>query len=205
MTGGDLLVFGTGGHARALLDVLQRAGASVMGAVGPGPSPEGVPLVRDDVAGAELARRSGAGCVLAVGDNASRLELAGRLVAAGARLQVVVARTATVARDARLGPGTVVLEHAHVGAAVRTGTAVVVNTGAVVEHNVVLGDGTHVAPGAVLSGAAICGSRVLVGVGAVLLPGVAVGDDAVVGAGAAVVRPVRPGTTVVGVPAQERP
>jgi maltose O-acetyltransferase len=46
------------------------------------------------------------------------------------------------------------------------------------------------------------GKRVYVGAGAIILPGVTVGDDAVVGAGSVVGRDVKPGTIVVGNPAQ---
>ena len=49
------------------------------------------------------------------------------------------------------------------------------------------------------------GSDVWIGGGAIILPGVTVGDDAIIGAGAVVTRTVRPGTTVMGNPAREKP
>lgn len=45
--------------------------------------------------------------------------------------------------------------------------------------------------------------RAAIGTGAVILPGVTIGEGAVVGAGAVVTKDVGPGSTVVGVPAQE--
>jgi serine O-acetyltransferase len=46
------------------------------------------------------------------------------------------------------------------------------------------------------------GNNVIVGAGAKILGGITVGDGARVGANAVVVQPVRPGETVVGIPAR---
>lgn len=51
----------------------------------------------------------------------------------------------------------------------------------------------------------VVGADVWIGGGAIVLPGVTIGDGAIVGAGAVVTRDVRPGATVVGNPARERP
>ena len=51
----------------------------------------------------------------------------------------------------------------------------------------------------------VVGTDVWIGGGAIVLPGVTIGDGAIVGAGAVVTRDVRPGATVVGNPARERP
>jgi maltose O-acetyltransferase len=47
------------------------------------------------------------------------------------------------------------------------------------------------------------GRRVFIGANSTILPGVTVGDDAIIGAGSVVRHDVRPGTVVVGSPAQE--
>lgn len=199
-------LFGDGGHARAVHDVLQRAGRRVVAVVAPERGPDALSAVTrftDDGVAVAHAARIGAVCVLGIGDNGRRLALARRVVDAGARLDPIVAVSATVAGNARLGGGTVLMEHAHVGPDAVAGLAVLVNTGAVVEHDAALGDGVHCAPRSVVAGGARCGERVLVGAGAVLVPNVVVADLAVVGAGAVVVRDVA-GGLVVGVPARTR-
>lgn len=47
------------------------------------------------------------------------------------------------------------------------------------------------------------GNRVWIGANVTILPGVTIGDGAIIGAGAVVVKDVRPGVTVAGVPAKE--
>jgi UDP-perosamine 4-acetyltransferase len=199
------VVLGAGGHARSVVDVLERAGHTVVAVSGQtGGQAWHVDVLADDVEALGLVERDGLHACVAVGANAARSRLVADLVARGLSAPPVIASTATVSPRSRLGAGTVVLEHAHVGPAAELGDAVIVNTAAVVEHDCVVGAGTHVAPGAVLLGAASVGGATLVGSGARVLPGVAVGARVTIGSGAVVTAPVADGQTVVGVPATRR-
>jgi sugar O-acyltransferase (sialic acid O-acetyltransferase NeuD family) len=197
------VVFGAGGHARSVVDVIQRRGEIVLAVVG---EPRGAAwpqsLLADEVAGLDLAVRRGHLVVPAIGASAPRVRIMDALAARGWEGGGLIAATATVARDVALGAGTAVLEHAHIGPASRVGRAVIVNTGAVVEHDCIVGEGVHLGPGAYLLGAAEVGDRSFVGSGARVLPGVRVGSDVTVGAGAVVVADVPDGVTVVGMPAR---
>jgi sugar O-acyltransferase (sialic acid O-acetyltransferase NeuD family) len=199
------VVFGAGGHARSVVDVLERAGHTVVAVSGEaGGQPWHVEVLTDDGEALAVIDRGGLHACVAVGPNAARARLLADLVARGASVPPVVAATATVSPRSRLGAGTVVLEHAHVGPGAQLGDAVIVNTAAVVEHDCAVGHAAHVAPGAVLLGAASVGEATLVGSGARVLPGVAVGARVTVGSGAVVTAPVADGQTVVGVPATRR-
>lgn len=196
------VVLGAGGHARSVADAILRAGGSVLAVAG---TPEGpdwrVPVIPGDDEALELASAERSSVALGIGGNRLRGSVFARVTAAGVPLPPVVARTATVAVDAALGAGTVVLEHAHVGPAAVLGSGVIVNTAAVVEHDCAIGHGAHIAPGATVLGGASVGAGALIGSGACVLPGVSVGDGAVVGAGAVVREDVPGGQTVVGIPA----
>ncbi|WP_256796024.1 NeuD/PglB/VioB family sugar acetyltransferase [Terrabacter sp. Ter38] len=201
------VVLGAGGHARSVVDVLERAGHTVAAVSGVVPAGESwhVDVLVDDREAFELLAAQGLHAVVAVGANPVRARLVRELVARGLSVPPVIAATATVSARSVLGAGSVVLEHAHVGPSSTLGEAVVVNTAAVVEHDCTVGAGSHVAPGAVLLGAASIGELTLVGSGARILPGVTVGSGVTVGAGAVVTTPVVDGETVVGVPAATRP
>lgn len=197
------LVLGAGGHARSLVDVIERRGDAVVGVCGEARGPAwSVPVLGSEEELAETAVRTGSLVALGIGDNTRRLELLRWAESAGLRVPALVARTATVASTASLGPGVVVLEHAHVGPYATLGRAVVVNTMAVVEHDAVVGDGSHVGPGATILGAARVGPGTLIGAGVRLLPGVRVGAGAVAGTGAVVTADVADGGTVTGMPAR---
>lgn len=201
-----VVLFGGGGHGRAVGDVLERLGVRVVAVVDPGTPdalPSGARHLADDAAGITAALEVDGG-VVALGDNHRRLDLVRRLQQSGAGVAPVVAATATVSPTASLGDGVVVLEHAHVGPYADVGPGAVVNTHGVVEHNCVVGAGAHVAPGAVLNGHVSIGEGTLFGAGAVALPTVTVGADARIGGGAVVTEDVPDGVTVVGVPGRER-
>ncbi len=198
------VVFGAGGHARSVVDVIERAGGWVVAVSGvAAPGSWHVECLEDDLHALERVHADGLRAVVAIGSNPARLNLIRSILADGAAVPTVVAASATVSQRSGLGLGTVVLEHAHVGPGATIGAGVIVNTGAVVEHDATVGDGSHVAPGAFVLGGATIGSGSFVGSGARILPGLVIGDGVTVGAGAVVTASVPGGLTVVGVPARE--
>jgi acetyltransferase-like isoleucine patch superfamily enzyme len=138
---------------------------------------------------------------------------------------------AVVAAGARMGPNSLLGDHAHIRAGVRLGTDTVVGAACGIGSDVRIGDRTRmqnqcvVGPGSaigedcflgpgvqLLTGRSMNGSErrpppVLrsgcqIGAGAKVMSGVEIGEGAVVGAGAVVTADVDPGMTVMGVPAR---
>lgn len=140
---------------------------------------------------------------IAIGGDAGadRLEVDGRLSAAGILPLTIRHPASYAARDAILGAGAQLLAGSVLGANVIIGRQTIVNTRASVDHDCVVGDGVHIAPGATICGEVKVGDRVFIGAGAVILPKISIGPAARIGAGAVVTRDVLPDTTVLGVPA----
>lgn len=80
--------------------------------------------------------------------------------------------------------------------------------GVVIGETAEIGDDVLLYQGVVLGGTSLnkgkrhptVGNGVVIGTGAVALGAITIGDDATIGSGSVVVRPVPPGTTVVGIP-----
>ena len=202
-----LLIAGAGGHGKVVADAAAcRGGCSTIGFLD-----DRYPELRSvgdwSVIGglADLSAVSGRfdACVAAFGEPRLRLRILDEAEAAGYRLPVLVHPSATVARGARLGDGTVVLAGAVVNIDARVGRGCIINSGAVVEHDCVLGDGVHVCPGACIAGEVRIGSCSWIGIGATIIQRVAIGKCVTVGAGAVCVRDVPDERTVIGVPARE--
>jgi sugar O-acyltransferase (sialic acid O-acetyltransferase NeuD family) len=187
-------VFGAGGHGKVVVDAIERNDGLVVACVVDDRPQPGVLLLGHAVIGgreALLARRGGIdGVIVAIGDNRSRLEVAGWLLAQGFVLQSVVHPAAAVAPSVSIGGGVLIMPGAVVNADARIGANAIINSGAVVEHDCEVGEGVHVAPGAVLCGGVCVGACTLVGAGAVVLPGVKVGAGRLVKAGRTVARNV---------------
>lgn len=203
-----VLVFGASGHAKVVMDVIEKSGVFFVSAVADdNPALKGTSIYGYTVMGGrqELSeqRLKLAQAVVAIGHNRIRTDVAAWLESNGYSLCAAVFHpSAQVARGVCAGEGTVVMAGALINSDARIGRNVIVNTGAIVDHDCVIGDGVHVAPGVTMCGGIKVGERTLIGAGAVLHPNVRVGRDVTIGAGATVLGDVQDGLTVTGTPAK---
>jgi sugar O-acyltransferase (sialic acid O-acetyltransferase NeuD family) len=204
------VMWGSGGHAKVLGDLLRRHGhrvvalfdnscvASAIAGVQVYVGREG--FERWFVDNGETGSVRGA---VAIGSiTPARLELLDLFEQRGIAAPPLVHPDASVSDGAALARGSQVLAGAVVAADATVGDGTIINHRASVDHEALLGKGTHIAPGATLCGCVTVGDHVFVGAGAVVLPRVRIGDYAVIGAGAVVTGDVAPRTTVVGIPAR---
>lgn len=146
----------------------------------------GYPVLGGDADLERLPGEHGARALITVGQIESA-ELRARLFASlPERVAVVIAGNASVARTARIGQGTIVMQQAIVNADASVGQNCIINNQALVEHGVVVGDHSHISTGALVNGDCRIGQRVFIGSGAVLKQGVSIHDEVRVGAGAVV-------------------
>jgi len=203
-----LVIWGTGGHGKVVLDVARSTDRfSSFAFVDDDPSKWGNQFCACEVLGnLDHVPRTGAVSVLiAIGSNQVRARCYSRSLELGFELTTLIHAAAIVDPSARIGPGTVVMAGAIMNADSWVSENCIINTGAIVEHDCVIANHVHISPRVALGGGVKVGSYAHVGIGAVVLPGIHIGEGAVVGAGAAVVHPVEPDTTVVGVPARALP
>jgi sugar O-acyltransferase (sialic acid O-acetyltransferase NeuD family) len=200
-----VIVYGAGGHAKVVIDILEVSGQyHVLGLVDDDPVKAGMILCGYRVLGDMRTLLEWKGepisLILAIGDNSVRSLLAERLT----KLPFVTAihPTATLARSVTVGAGTVVMAHAIMNPGSSVGGHAIINTGAIVDHDCFIGNFAHLSPGVKLGGHVTIGPKVHVGIGATITNNVAVGAGSIIGAGAAVVENVPPGVVVVGVPAR---
>lgn len=85
---------------------------------------------------------------------------------------------------------------------IKLGNNIIINLSSTIGHDAVIGDFCSIMPGVNISGGAHLKKGVYIGTGAKLIKATVLGDYATVGAGAVVDQDVKPGATVVGVPAR---
>ena len=198
-----IVVYGAGGHAKVVCDVLLCAGLEVLGFVDDDAKTHGTLVLGLPVFGPGAWLERGKHAVaLGIGSNAVRRAVLAACEARGVRVISAVHPAACVARSAQIGIGTVVMAFAAVNPDARIGRGVIINTAAVVEHDVVVGDFAHLSPRSAMGGAARVGELAHLGIGATILPGVSVGDESIIGGGAVVARDVPPRVVAYGVPAR---
>lgn len=200
----DLLVYGGGGHGKALIELVQAEGKyNVVGVIDDGRTPGeqvlGIPVLGGRRALPELVTRGihfAANAVGGIGNIQSRVDVFLLLDEAGLTCPTVVHPAAYVESSAVLSDGAQIFPHAYIGSEANVGRGVIVNTAAVVSHDCVLGDYTNVAPGSLLAGNVLTGEAVLIGMGVTINLQVAVGSRAQIGNSAVVKEDVPPGGVV---------
>lgn len=202
------VVYGAGGHAKVVTEILRLNGWEVIGfldAVSPcrkGADFYGAKVLGGDEVLDDLICSGVRNVVVGFGDNRLRVKTAERLSRMGFRLMTAIHPSAVCAADVAIGDGTVVASGAVVGPSSRIGRNAIINTQASLDHDCVVCDGSHVGPGAIVTGVVEIGECAWIGAGAVIADHKKIGSDAIVGAGAVVVKDVPEAVVVMGVPAR---
>jgi sugar O-acyltransferase (sialic acid O-acetyltransferase NeuD family) len=200
-----LIVFGSGGHAKAVIEaVLARSPDRQIIVLDDASKMQNEQILGITVSGTreKLDSLRGTPVIPAIGENGSRSALLKWLARERHLLETVIHPAATVGETVKIGEGSFVAAGAIAIADTRIGTAAIINTGATVDHDCIIGDAAHIGPGAHLCGNVQIGPRALVGVGSVVRPGISIGADVLLGAGAVVVRDIATRGTYVGNPAR---
>lgn len=201
----NIFVFGAGGHAKVVIDVVERQGLYEIAF-----------LVDDDrtmkdtlfygyrIIGSRIELLSGTVMkgIVAIGCNMARCKVATWLKEHGYELISVVHPSAQLARGTNIGVGTVVMAGAIINSDVIVGENVIVNSKASLDHDCSIGRCSHIAPGAILCGSVTVSDGTFICAGATILPNISVGSNVIVGAGSTVVSDLPDNVTVVGTPAR---
>ena len=204
-----MVVIGSGGHARVVIECLQMAGREILfcteiaselygktidGTLIKGPDE----LILDlDFSKVDLANGMGS-----IGEPILRQKVYERFSQQGYRFTSVVHPSATVAKSVKISDGVQIMACAVAQAGVVIGSNSIINTAATIDHDCQIGAHCHIAPRVAVSGQVVIGNRSHVGTGANVIQAIHIGENCVVGAGATVVKNLPDGTVAVGTPAK---
>jgi sugar O-acyltransferase (sialic acid O-acetyltransferase NeuD family) len=199
-----VLVFGGGGHAKAVIDLLLSLDQYTLAGIlddrlSPGTRVLGVPVLGTRALLPILKERGVPMAVNAVGgilDINIRVRIFELLAAAGYEVPSILHPRVTLERSAVVEPGVQVFANAYVGSEAILHEKCMINTGAVVSHDCSIGTYTHIAPGALLAGHVHVGDRSLVGMGVTTAVGVRIGSGVRIGNAAIVLADV-PDRTII--------
>lgn len=141
--------------------------------------------------------------VMAISNPSSKLAVADRLESLGARFHTLIHPTATIAEHAEIGRGVVICPNALVSCDATIGDFVSINVSSTIGHDVHVGRGATLSAHVDLTGHVQVDEGAFFGSHAVVLPRGRIGAYAKIGAGSVVLKSVRPGVTVMGVPARQ--
>lgn len=207
----DLVVFGTGGHAREVHQLIEDLNAerlswNVLGFLDDDLERTGDQVHAFPVLGSRgwLAANAKVAVVMGVGATPTRFRIvdALRRTTPGLEFPVLIHPLAWVGNRVDLGEGTILFTGSRLTTDLRLGAHLMVNLDCTVSHDSIVEDFVTLAPGVNVTGNVTVHVGCDIGAGVSFVQGVSVGEWSVVGAGAAVVRDLPANCTAVGVPAQ---
>lgn len=206
----DLLIYGAGGFAREVLQIVQAVNSvnptwHFRGFVvdpehaGPKGDLNGFPVATDI---SELSDDDTPEVFIGIGNPMVRQRIAAKLAQWGCAFPTIVHPNAWIGEQVTLGAGTIICAGCCLTTDIVIGRHCHLNLTSTVGHDTRLGDFCTISPGVNISGNVCLEEGVEIGTGAALLPKVTVGASSVVGAGAVVLKDIPANATAIGIPAR---
>lgn len=201
----ELLLVAASGLARETLAAVRALGRHrVVGVLDDDPASHGADVDGVPVLGATslVSRHPDAKVLLCPGSGVARRSLARRLGLEPARYVTVVAGSADLGADTRVGPGAIVLGGVVATTSVTVGAHAVLMPNVVLTHDDVVGDFATLAAGVTLGGRVQVGEAAYLGMASSVRQQVRVGAGGTLGMGAVLLEDLPPHQTWAGVPAR---
>ncbi len=190
-----MYLYGAGGHAKVIRDILECSGVKIAGVIDDNPDIDtfmGMPITRSLENVDEV--------IVCIGNCKSRQQTVEKLKKRNIKFGRAIHPSAIISPFAEIGEGSVVMPGAVINSGSKVGCHCIVNSGAVVEHDCILGDFVHVSPYATLCGGLSVGSSTWIGAGAVVVHGMHIGAGCMIGAGSVVLHHIPDGVVAYGNP-----
>ncbi len=194
-----VIILGTGGHAKVLIEALRMINRKIIGLTDPVKEINslvlGVKVLGDDevlfsYSPNEIALVNGLG---ALPGKTLRWDLAEKFRQQGFNFATVIHPSTIMAKGVQLGEGVQIMAGSILQPGVVIGVDSIVNTGVIIDHDCMVGEKCHLAPGVILSGGVCIGSRSHIGTGASIIQALNIGSEVVVAAGSTVYQPISDG------------
>jgi len=204
----NIVLFGSGGHAKVILDILEKGGKyKVLGTIDDGKEVGENVWCSYDVIGkmediGSIPHLDG--ILVSIGDNWIRSKVVERILEKYPDISFInaVHPSAQIAGDVEMGVGNVVMANAIINSGTKVGNHCVINTRASVDHDNRLEDFVTVAPGSTTGGDVRIGEQSYIALGASIIHGKNIGEHTIVGAGSVVVKDIPGYVVAYGIPAK---
>jgi sugar O-acyltransferase (sialic acid O-acetyltransferase NeuD family) len=189
----EIILIGTGGHAKSCIEVIESTGEySIAQVIGQEADLGSLVLgheVRHTDADLVNLKDKYDFAFIGVGQIRNpdmRIKLFLTLSKIGFKLPTIISKTAIVSEFAQIGKGSIVMHGAILNADCVIGENVIINSASLIEHDANIGNHCHIATRVTVNGGAQIGERTFLGSGTVVRNGIDVGSNSFVGMGSVV-------------------
>lgn len=201
----EVVIFGTGGHAKVVYDILIKQ--NIYKPVAFFSLNENLESFNDtphyhQSKFAEMRFDTG---IVAIGDNSVRSEVVEFILQNKSEFSFISAvhPSAHLGQGVSIGNGSAVMAGVVVNSSTSIGPHVILNTGSIIDHDCKIDDYASIAPGCTLGGNVKVGQYSAISLGANIIHGQSIGAHTVVGAGSLVLKNVGDFQLAYGVPCTE--
>jgi len=203
----EIIVIGSGGHSRSVIDALDNLGLKIYGIVDINYKSQKEIIfnykILGDMTFIENLNPKNFDIVLAIGDNEKREKYFSKILKKGFVLPTIIHPTAILSKKVFIGNGVFINAGAIINAGVEIGDNTIINTGSIIEHEVNIERNCHICPGVKIGGRVSIGQNTFIGIGSSVKDYIQIGEDVKVGAGSVIINNINKSLTVVGVPGKE--
>lgn len=202
-----MLILGAGGHAKEILQILERqdqtTGLSFFDNIHSATVLLDTFPIVTSLEAAKILLAADPYYAIGIGGTTARYKLSGIIAELGGILTSVICPTALIGTfDVYLETGLNVMSHVFISNSVRIGAGTLINYGVNIHHDVTIGKYCELSPKSQVLGSAVIGDYTSIGAGAIVLPKVRIGSNVSIGAGSVVTKDIPDNCVAVGVPAR---
>ena len=204
-----MLIIGSKGHAKEILDVLEKNDF------------KGELFFYDDVSKENNDKLYGKYSIiknindlnkkefkdktfaLGIGNPLARNKMVQKFKKLGWELKSIISNNAIIGNyNVDLGIGLNIMHNVFISNDVAIGEGTLINNSTLIHHDVSVGKYCELSPGVRLTGHVTVGDYTSIGTGAVIIPKVKIGNNCIIGAGSVVIKDLPDNSVAVGVPAK---
>jgi sugar O-acyltransferase (sialic acid O-acetyltransferase NeuD family) len=206
----DIIILGSGGHAKVVIDILERMNKyRIIGVTSvsleKGSSFLGYPVLGDDTVLPAYKEKGINLVAMGLGgykNNDGRRNLYFFAKEKGFQFVNAIHSASVISNSAILGEGVTIFAGVILNTEVKVGNNVIVATGSTVDHETVIEDHVLVSAGVTIGAYVHIKEGALLALGSKIISGIQIGKDSLIAAGAVVVNNLTDNSRVYGIPAK---
>ncbi len=207
-----VIVIGSGGHAKVVIDILQEMGTFEIIGVTSNSIPAGqnflsLKVLGDDNSILETVDKSKVKLAMGLGgyrDNTLRTKVFDKMKSQGFAFINAIHPHSFISKSCKLGEAVTIFPGVVLNTETSIGNNTIIATSASVDHETIIGDHVLISAGVTIGAYSKIGNQTLLALGSKVISGLEIGENTLIASGAVVVANTIPNSQMFGVPAKNR-